>query len=70
MSELLQQGIIQVKQGDYQTAIATFDRAIAANLTEPIAYYQRGLAYYKLGQVERAKQTALMRQRPEETLSR
>ena len=54
MSELLQQGIFQVKQGDFKEAIATFNRAIAANSTEPAAYYQRGLVYYKLGHTEKA----------------
>ena len=53
MSELLQQGITQAKEKDYETAIATFDRALAA-IEDPAAYYQRGLAYYELGQVERA----------------
>ncbi|MEL6930662.1 MAG: tetratricopeptide repeat protein [Cyanobacteria bacterium J06600_6] len=54
MSELLQQGITQAKQGDYAKAIAIFNRVIAANLENPAAYYQRGLAYYELKEVERA----------------
>lgn len=54
MSELLQQGITQARQRDYKTAIATFERAISANLEDPAAYYHRGLAYYELKEVERA----------------
>ena len=54
MSELLQQGITQAKQGEYQTAIATFDRAISANLEDPAGYYQRGLAYYALTEIDKA----------------
>ena len=54
MEELLQQGIAQAKEGNYETAIAIFERAIADNLEFAEAYYQRGLAYYELDKVDRA----------------
>ena len=54
MDNFLQQGIAQAKRGDYKTAIATFNQAIAANLEFAAAYYHRGLAYSKLGEKERA----------------
>ncbi|MEM6611550.1 MAG: tetratricopeptide repeat protein [Cyanobacteria bacterium P01_C01_bin.72] len=54
MENFLQQGIAQAKQGDYKTAIATFERAIADNLEFAAAYYHRGLAYSKLDEMERA----------------
>ncbi len=52
--EFLQQGITLAKNGDYQTAIALFNRAIAVNEQSPEAYYRRGLAYYDSGESERA----------------
>ena len=54
MEDWLQQGITQAKQGEYELAIATFDRAISANLEFTEAYYQRGLAYDQLGKADRA----------------
>lgn len=54
MEDWLQQGITQAKQGEYELAIATFNRAISANLEFAEAYYHRGLAYYELGKVDRA----------------
>ncbi|MEL6579841.1 MAG: tetratricopeptide repeat protein [Cyanobacteria bacterium J06621_12] len=54
MEDFLQQGIVQARQGDYKTAIATFDQAITANLECPEAYYHRGLAYSELAETERA----------------
>lgn len=54
MEDFLQQGIAQAKQEDYETAIATFARAITANLEPAKAYYQRGLAYFELDKIEAA----------------
>jgi len=54
MEDLLQQGITQAKEGNYEEAIATLDRAISDNLEFTEAYYQRGLAYFELTQVDRA----------------
>ncbi len=51
---LLDQGIQQARQGDYSSAIATFDQAI--DLTPHIAeaYYHRGLSHFKLGNIHAA----------------
>jgi Flp pilus assembly protein TadD len=54
MEEYLQQGIAQAKQGEYETAIELFDKAITINLKSPEAYYHRGLAYDQLGKIEQA----------------
>ena len=54
MEDLLQQGIAQAKQGDYEAAIATYSRAISTNLEFAEAYYCRGLAYFELNKLERA----------------
>ena len=54
MEDFLQQGIAQAKQGEYDKAIANFDRAIADNLEFPEAYYHRGLAYSELGKIDQA----------------
>ncbi len=54
MEEYLQQGIAQAKQGEYETAIELFDKAIAVNFKSPEAYYQRGLAYNELEKSEQA----------------
>ncbi len=52
--DFLQQGITQAKQGNYETAIESFNKAIAANLDFAEAYFHRGLAYYDSGKIEQA----------------
>lgn len=52
--EFLQQGISQAKKGDYETAIDSFNKAIAFDPQSAEAYYHRGLAYYNLGNIEQA----------------
>lgn len=52
--EFLQQGISQARKGDYETAIDSFDKAIASNPQSAEAYYHRGLAYYNSGNREQA----------------
>ena len=54
MEDLLKEGIAQAKQGDYETAIASYERAISSNLELSEAYYRRGLAYFELNKLERA----------------
>lgn len=51
---LLQKGIAFAEKKDYQTAIATLDRAIALNPQSAEAYYQRGQARYHSGSREAA----------------
>ena len=52
--EFLKQGINQARSGNYEAAIALFDRAIASNSNISQAYYHRGLAYYDLGNIQQA----------------
>lgn len=54
MEDFLQQGIVRASQGDYETAIDLFNKAIASNLQSAEIYYRRGLAYYDLGDLKRA----------------
>ncbi len=54
MEDFLQQGIALAKKGNYETAIAAFNQAIASKLKSAEAYYRRGLAYYDLGNIEQA----------------
>lgn len=48
MSELLQQGIIQVKQGDYQTAIAFPSLHIKCDLVGEFRRYTKYIMYKQL----------------------
>jgi tetratricopeptide (TPR) repeat protein len=60
--DFLEQGIAQAKKGEYAAAIMAFNQAIAYGNTERIAlepqaaevYYRRGLAYYDLGEIDKA----------------
>ena len=52
--EFLQQGITQASQGDYATAIDSFNKAIASNSQSAEAYYHRGLAHYHSGNIKLA----------------
>ena len=52
--EFLRQGIQLTRNGDYQAAIAFFDRAIAADNGASLAHYYRGLACYESGDMEKA----------------
>lgn len=52
--DFLQAGIAHAKNGDYEAAIALYDRAIATGKQVTAAYYHRGLAYYDRGEIERA----------------
>ncbi|MGD1921829.1 MAG: tetratricopeptide repeat protein [Pleurocapsa sp.] len=52
--EFLQQGIDQVRQGNYETAIALFNRAILSENSLDLVYYHRGLGYYEWGKIEQA----------------
>lgn len=52
--EFLKQGINQARSGNYEAAIALFDRAVASNSCVFQAYYHRGLAYYDLGNIKQA----------------
>ena len=54
MEDFLQQGIDRAWQKDYLAAINLFTEAIALNFQAAEAYYRRGLAYYNLGQIDRA----------------
>lgn len=54
MEDFLQQGIIQAKRGDYETAINLYNQAIASDIKFAEAYYRRGLAYYDSGKIEQA----------------
>ena len=50
----LERGKEQARQGDYQSAIATFSQAIKLDPYLAEAYYRRGLAYLKLGNLHAA----------------
>jgi tetratricopeptide (TPR) repeat protein len=52
--ELYKQGLEQARQGDKTGAIASFTQALQANPWLADAYYQRGLAYYDLGELQQA----------------
>ena len=52
--QLLEQGISLARSGNYQEAIALFNRAIASNVCVQEAYYHRGLAYFETGNPEQA----------------
>ena len=52
--KFLQQGISQARKGDYETAIDSFNKAIASNSQSAEAYHHRGLAYYNSGNLEQA----------------
>jgi tetratricopeptide (TPR) repeat protein len=47
--------VAHAAKGDYQQAIADFDRVIKKNSKHAQAYYQRSLAYKHLGGDVRAK---------------
>ncbi|MGB3536225.1 MAG: tetratricopeptide repeat protein [Microcoleaceae cyanobacterium] len=48
------QGLEKMRQQDYQGAISALNQAITINPYEAEAYYQRGLAYFDLGQIHEA----------------
>jgi len=49
-------GKVLLATGLYAQAVSSLRQAIELNPTEPGAYYQRGLAYRKLGQPDLAKE--------------
>ncbi len=51
---LLNQGIAFFKEGQYDRAIAYFNKAIELNPRNAEAYNNRGLAYYEKGQYDKA----------------
>jgi hypothetical protein len=52
--DLVKQGVAFGKKGEYDQAIALFNKAIDINPKFPGAYYGRGLTYYGKGQYDRA----------------
>ena len=50
--EWVKQGVLKSQQGNYHTAIADFDQAIAENPDSIDAYYNRAFAYIQLGRWE------------------
>ena len=52
--DLVKQGVAFGKKGEYDKAIAHFNKAIDINPKLPGAYYGRGLAYYVKGQYDKA----------------
>ena len=49
------QGISKIRTNRYEEAIANFDKAIELNLEKADAYYNRGLAKFRLGDLESEK---------------
>ncbi len=53
-ADYVTRGLAYYEQGQYEQAIADYDRAIDLNPDYALAYYNRGLAYKQQGQYERA----------------
>lgn len=52
--DALSQGLEKYKRGDYQRAVADFERAIKLNLKNYDAYNKQGAALYELKEYQRA----------------
>lgn len=48
------QAMFKLEDGDYQGAIADFERSLSQNSNNASVYYNRGLAYHSLGDMQKA----------------
>jgi Flp pilus assembly protein TadD len=51
---LINQGVAFIKEGQYDRAIAYFNKAIDINARDAVAYNNRGIAYTEKGQYDKA----------------
>lgn len=54
VEELISLGGSKANRGDYRGAITNYDQALQINSNNPYAYFQRGTAYYQLGNKQAA----------------